>query len=147
MMDSLAQIDISDAIDQLKQYGLRITRNREKLLGVLISSDHPLSADELRRKAGFTSTDLVTVYRNLEAFQGAGILQRIPLEDGSQLFELTNLDDHYHHLICRQCHKTERLEVCLGGELSNKAEGMGYTKIAHVLEVYGLCGPCTTANE
>ena len=82
---------------------------------------------------------------NLEAFQSAGLLQRIPLENGSQLFELTDLNDHYHHLICRECHKTERLEVCLGEQLSKKAKTLGYSQIAHVLEVYGLCRECSCA--
>ncbi len=119
-----------------------MTRNRENLVEVLARAEQPLSADELRQKAGFAETDLVTVYRNLEAFQSAGILQRIPLENGSQLFELTDLGDHYHHLICRECHKTERLDVCLGDELSRQAMLMGYKHIKHVLEVYGVCGDC-----
>ena len=127
---------------RLYKCGLRLTRNRENLVEVLARAEQPLSADELRQKAGFSETDLVTVYRNLEAFQSAGILQRIPLENGSQLFELTDLDDHYHHLICRQCHKTERLDVCLGDQLSKQAASLGYMQIKHVLEVYGICGEC-----
>jgi len=146
-MSFSVQIDISEVLGRLKQCGLRVTRNREKLVEILIDSQQPLSADELRQKAGFAATDLVTVYRNLEAFQSAGILQRIPLENGSQLFELTDLNDHYHHLICRECHKTERLEVCLGSQLSEKAKSMGYSQIAHVLEVYGLCNMCASANK
>ena len=144
-MTSSVKIGLSDVLERLRQCGLRMTRNRESLVEVLIGSDHPLSADEIREKAGFASTDLVTVYRNLEAFQSAGLLQRIPLENGSQLFELTDLNDHYHHLICRECHKTERLEVCLGEKLSKKAETLGYTQIAHVLEVYGICGACASS--
>ena len=102
-MTSSVKIGLSDVLERLRQCGLRMTRNRESLVEVLIGSDHPLSADEIREKAGFASTDLVTVYRNLEAFQSAGLLQRIPLENGSQLFELTDLNDHYHHLIYATC--------------------------------------------
>jgi len=146
-MVSTSKTDISGILGRLKECGLRMTRNREQLIKALIDSDHPLSADELRQVAGFSSTDLVTVYRNLEAFQSVGILQRIPLENGSQLFELTELDDHYHHLICRECHKTERLEVCLGEQLSEKAKTLGYSQIAHVLEVYGICSECSTETS
>ena len=141
MIDA-SKIDISKILQRLKECDLRLTRNRENLVEVLARAEQPLSADELRQKAGFAETDLVTVYRNLEAFQSAGILQRIPLENGSQLFELTDLDDHFHHLICRQCHKTERLDVCLGGQLSKQAASLGYRQIKHVLEVYGICGDC-----
>ena len=141
-MTDASKTDISRILQRLKECGLRLTRNRENLVEVLARAEQPLSADELRQKAGFAETDLVTVYRNLEAFQSAGILQRIPLENGSQLFELTDLDDHYHHLICRQCHKTERLDVCLGAQLSKQAASLGYMQIKHVLEVYGICGEC-----
>ncbi len=144
-MASAVTTELSDILERLKQCGLRMTRNRQKLVEVLMESGRPLSADEIREAAGFASTDLVTVYRNLEAFQSAGLLQRIPLENGSQLFELTDLNDHYHHLICRECHKTERLEVCLGEQLSKKAKTLGYSQIAHVLEVYGLCRECSCA--
>ena len=141
-MTDASKTDISRILQRLKECGLRLTRNRENLVEVLARAEQPLSADELRQKAGVAETDLVTVYRNLEAFQSAGILQRIPLENGSQLFELTDLDDHYHHLICRQCHKTERLDVCLGDQLSKQAASLGYMQIKHVLEVYGICGEC-----
>ena len=129
-------------LQRLKDCGLRLTRNRKNLVEALARAEHPLSAGELRQKAGFSETDLVTVYRNLERFQSAGILQRIPLENGSQLFELTDLDDHFHHLICRECHKTERLDICLGDQLSRQATLMGYKQVKHVLEVYGVCGDC-----
>lgn len=143
-MTDASKTDTSRILQRLKECGLRLTRNRENLVEVLARAEQPLSADELRQKAGFAETDLVTVYRNLEAFQSAGILQRIPLENGSQLFELTDLDDHYHHLICRQCHKAERLDVCLGDQLSKQAASLGYMQIKHVLEVYGICGDCAT---
>ena len=141
-MTDASKTHISRILQRLKECGLRLTRNRENLVEVLARAEQPLRADELRQKAGFAETDLVTVYRNLEAFQSAGILQRIPLENGSQLFELTDLGDHYHHLICRQCHKTERLDVCLGDQLSKQAASLGYMQIKHVLEVYGICGEC-----
>ena len=143
-MTDVSKTDISRILQRLKECGLRLTRNRENLVEVLARAEQPLSADELRQKAGFAETDLVTVYRNLEAFQSAGILQRVPLENGSQLFELTDFGDHYHHLICRECHKTERLDVCLGDKLSRQAMLMGYKQIKHVLEVYGVCGDCNS---
>ena len=143
-MTDASKTDNHRILQRLKECGLRLTRNRENLVGVLARAEQPLSADELRQKAMFAETDLATVYRNLDAFQNAGILQRIPLENGSQLFELTDLDDHYHHLICRECHKTERLDICIGDKLSKQAASLGYMQIKHVLEVYGVCGDCNS---
>ncbi|MGJ8637872.1 MAG: Fur family transcriptional regulator [Opitutaceae bacterium] len=131
-------------IQRLKENGGRMTKKRECILGALLTLDRPGSAEEIRERADLPASDLVTIYRNLETFEGLGVLQRVPLENGTQLFELTAPDDHYHHLICRKCHKTERLDVCVNHALVEKAKAQGYSKIAHVLEVYGVCEDCST---
>lgn len=129
-------------IQRLKASGGRMTKKREQVLGALFTFDRPAGAEEIRERAELPPTDLVTVYRNLETFEGLGVLQRVPLENGTQLFELTGPDEHYHHLICRKCHKTERLDICLGHEVVKRAKSHGYSKIAHLMEVYGVCEEC-----
>ncbi|WOO39906.1 Fur family transcriptional regulator [Rubellicoccus peritrichatus] len=121
---------------------LRMTRKRERLLGALVAIDRPVSAAELRDKADLPESDLVTVYRTLEAFEGIGIIQRIPLEDSGYLFELTEPDDHHHHFMCRECHRTERLDFCLAQELEAQAQKLGFTEVTHMMEVYGICEDC-----
>ncbi len=119
-----------------------MTKKRECVLEALFTFDRPAAAEEIRERAGLPASDLVTVYRNLETFEGLGVLQRVPLENGTQLFELTAPDEHYHHLICRECHKTERLDICVGHEVVKTAKAHGYSKIAHLMEVYGVCDEC-----
>lgn len=119
-----------------------MTKKRERVLGALLTMDRPASAEEIRERAELPPSDLVTVYRNLETFEGLGVLQRVLLENGTQLFELTAPDEHYHHLICRECHKAERLDVCVGQEVVKKAKARGYSEIAHLMEVYGVCKDC-----
>ncbi|ADE55050.1 Fur family transcriptional regulator [Coraliomargarita akajimensis] len=130
-------------LDALKASGARMTKKRERILGALLTFDHPATAEEIRERAELPPTDLVTVYRNLETFESIHALQRIPLENGTQIFELTAPGEHYHHLICRECHKAERLDVCVGKEAASKARAKGFTEIAHVLEVYGICEDCS----
>mgnify|MGYP001800565215 CR=1 FL=1 len=131
-------------IERLKTSGGRMTKKRERVLGALFTMDRPASAEEIRKRAKFPESDLVTVYRNLETFEKLGMLQRVPLENGTQLFELTAPDEHYHHLICRECHKAERLDICVTHELVDKAKSQGYSQIAHVMEVYGICEECAS---
>ena len=126
---------------------LRVTRKRERLLGALVTTDRPVSAAVLRDKAGLPESDLVTVYRTLEAFEKIGIIQRIPLEENGCLFELTEPDDHHHHFVCRECHRTERLDLCLANELEEQARKLGFTQISHLMEVYGLCEDCRPARS
>jgi len=132
------------AVRRLRAHGCRITRKRRRLLRALIGFDHPASAEEIRRRAEWPASDLVTVYRNLDAFGRAGLVQRLPLEDGTHLFELTAPDEHFHHVICRSCHRAERLDACVGERLFEEARARGYSRIGHVMEIYGLCPGCAS---
>ena len=133
-------------LQSIERSSLRMTRKRERLLGALVATDRPISAAALRDSAGLPESDLVTVYRTLEAFENIGVVQRIPLEDKGCLFELTELNDHHHHFVCRECHRTERLDLCLGKELEERAQKLGFTEINHLMEVYGLCEDCHPAT-
>ena len=133
-------------LQTLEQGPLRMTRKRERILAALLSVDRPVSAAALREKAELPVSDLVTVYRTLEAFEGIGILQRIPLEENGCLFELTEPDDHHHHFVCRECHRTERLDICIASELESRAKELGFTQVTHLMEVYGLCEDCQPAS-
>ena len=135
--------DLEAILNRLRERKMRVTKNRERVIGALLTAEKPLNAEEIRERGDL---DLVTVYRNVEAFEQAGVLQRIPLENGTQIFELTAPDEHYHHLVCRECHQAERLDVCVGEEMRKVAKANGYSHIAHVLEVYGLCRECVEDN-
>lgn len=129
-------------LERLRAKGGRMTKKRERILGALLTFDRPAAAEEIRERAELPASDLVTIYRNLETFERLGVLQRVPLENGTQLFELTAPDEHYHHLICRSCHKTERIDLCVSKEVVQRAKAHGYSQIAHLMEVYGLCAEC-----
>lgn len=123
---------------------MRLTNPRKRLIEVLESAKRPLSAEEILRFDGSGSLDLVTIYRNMAVFCELGFTQTIQLETGKQLFELKQGDhDHHHHIVCRQCHRVVRLDLCFGGELEKYAREMGYTDVTHTFEVFGVCEDCT----
>tara|TARA_B100001057_G_scaffold498131_1_gene604230 strand:- start:588 stop:1019 length:432 start_codon:yes stop_codon:yes gene_type:complete len=130
------------AIDSLKKERLRITEPRKALLQLLDGAPKPLSAEELHDALGAEEFDLVTIYRNLDAFENAGIVNRIPTESGKSLYELNAEQHHYHHIICRKCHRTEKLDTCEIEKLEKLASDLGYSEVTHVLELYGVCETC-----
>lgn len=134
---------MSAGIDRLKQANLRVTQPRRHLLEVLEQADRPYSAEELLSKAESGSLDLVTIYRNMTIFAEHGLVQVIQLESGKQLFELHVDGDHHHHIICRECHDTVRLDLCFGGELEKLAKSCGFSELNHTIEVFGLCAKCS----
>ena len=131
------------ALDQLRRSRLRVTEARRSMLRTLSLSKVPLSADEIHRKVGAARADRVTVYRSLQAFEQAGVVQRLPLEKGRSLYALTAPGHHHHHLACRGCGAIERLGGCDAEAIESAARARGYTQLSHVLEIHGLCPRCS----
>ncbi|MEM9227027.1 MAG: Fur family transcriptional regulator [Verrucomicrobiota bacterium] len=138
----MSKPDYDHAIDVLRREHYRITEPRKAMLSVLVDAPKPLSAEELHARISQTKADLVTVYRSLESFEKAGIVQSFNLESGKSLYELVEENHHHHHIICRKCHRAEKLDFCEAEKLESLAKALGYTEIKHVLELYGLCEDC-----
>lgn len=133
---SLAELE-----EYLASKGFKLTGQRRALLKVLWEADCCLTAQELfnrvaRAKPG---TNFSTVYRNLEALSSLGIICLVNTGQQANAFEL-NLDgSHHHHIICRVCGRTRRIDFC-PFEAWPGAEGFISTE--HKFEVYGYCETC-----
>ena len=127
---------------QLSEAGLRITKQRKALLSTLVEADSPLSADETHAQLAKGTCDLVTVYRSLEQFEKIGVLQLGVRENGTKVYCLSHGHDHHHHLTCRSCGRTERVDLCMGDELEKVGKSYGFTDMTHVMEVFGTCPDC-----
>jgi len=122
----------------LRNAGIRVTRQRVALLGVLADAkDHP-DAVELheRAKAIESSVSLATVYRTLSVLEAEGVVHRHAFEGGGARFETTHEEHHDHILdvdtgevIEFQSDKIEQLQDEIAREL-------GYDVVHHRLELY-----------
>ncbi len=134
---------ISESVARVSSLGMRVTGARQSIIEILTDAQTPLSVEELlARSSG--RFDLVTVYRNMDVFVENGIVDRIILENGKALFSLADTTDHAHHIVCRECHKAERINFCMGGELERYASSRGFSELSHTIEVFGLCMACSS---
>ena len=131
-----------EAVATLRTAGLRITEQRRSILRVLAKADGTLSAEETFETLDPETCDVVTVYRCLESFERTGAVQRGVRENGTKVYCLAHGADHHHHLTCRSCGRTERIDVCVDADLAQLAEERGFVEVSHVLEVFGLCSDC-----
>jgi Fur family peroxide stress response transcriptional regulator len=87
-----------EALDEaLAQHGLRSTKQREHVFGVLLTKrDHP-SADEVytRSKSGMPGISLATVYNCLETLVACGLVKQVNHERESTRY-CPNLAHHAH---------------------------------------------------
>ena len=134
---------IEEAINNLAAAGLRVTRQRRAMLDVLSKVTKPLSAEETYSHLKEGSCDLVTVYRSLEQLERVGVVQLGVRENGTKVYCLSHGNDHHHHLTCRSCGRTERVDVCMGEELEKVGIAFGFSELSHVMELFGLCPECT----
>jgi len=84
--------------NRLRESGLRPTRQREELAGLLFASgDRHVTAEALHREAMLAGTQvsLATVYNTLHQFTQAGLLREVVVDSGRAYFD-TNTSRHHH---------------------------------------------------
>ncbi len=122
----------------LRKAGIRVTRQRVALLGVLADADDHPDAIELHARAREVepSVSLATVYRTLSVLEEGGVVHRHSFDGGGARFETTHEAHHDHILdldtgevIEFQSDKIEQLQDAIAREL-------GYEVVHHRLDLY-----------
>lgn len=128
----------------LKSSGLRATQPRLRVLAVLEESTYPLSVADIASVLVKPRVDQVTVYRTLETFVQAGLVQHLELHQGRSFFEIATRE-HHHHLVCRSCGRVEDVEGCEMDSMERKVARKSKhfsTVSSHALEFFGDCNGC-----
>jgi len=133
---------VKNSLTRLSKAGLRRTKQRQAMIELLVEAQTPLSAEDTFAQLPKGTCDLVTVYRSLDQLERSGILQLGVRENGTKVYCLSHGHDHHHHLTCRACGRTERVDVCMVDELEKVGRSLGYTKLSHVMELFGNCPDC-----
>jgi Fur family ferric uptake transcriptional regulator len=143
--DSKPSLFLSGALATLQKANFSRTKNREILLEFLIEKHGPFSIEEIHRALKRQELDLVTIYRSMQAFEEALLVRRCDFGDGIARFEFQEEGGHHHHhVICKKCKKAENLEHCELPKLENRVKRLGYSKIQHSLEFFGICKDCSS---
>lgn len=128
----------------------RNTAQRAAILRLLGGTDEFISAQELHaslRGEGLT-VGLATVYRALQDMAGAGDLDTVRKDSGEVLYRQCADATHHHHLVCRNCGRTEEIEA---PEVESWARGVaaehGFVDLDHEIELFGLCPQCAAERQ
>jgi Fe2+ or Zn2+ uptake regulation protein len=125
----------------LKEYNLRATQPRLRILEELSQTDHPITIDDLQKSLG-VNMETSTLYRSLKKMSDAGIVYQTDFRDGKAYFELQ--DKHHHHVTCTKCGTREDIDICIAKEISpleKKLKQFQNIK-SHMLEFFGVCNKC-----
>ena len=147
--------DLEGAISALRAQGLRISMTRRRILQALFVAPGPLSADRIVEEAGSipangtgksSSLDAASVYRNLEAFERAGVVRHVHLGHGPGLYALVG-EGEREYLYCERCHTAVGVAPTQLDEFRELIlERFGHSaRFAH-FPIVGVCKRCSEAN-
>lgn len=139
---------LQDALDTLKQSGVRITPQRHAILNYLVTSEAHPTADEIYKSlaSNFPNMSVATVYNNLRVFLSVGLIKELTYGDASSRFDFIT-HDHYH-IICDSCGDIVDFQYPGLEEVEQLAAHItGFKVNSHRLEVYGTCPTCLATKE
>ena len=123
----------------LREAGVRITRPRRVIVGILSDTgDHPDAMEIFNRAIAIDpSISLSTVYRTMKLLEGIGAIHRHAFEGGPSRFEPA-IGEHHDHLIDIDTGDVIEFHSQRIEELQQEiARSLGYDIVHHRLELYG----------
>lgn len=133
--------ETTDAIEHLREQGLRITQLRRELIDFILSQSGHWSMQEMVEnvQAKMPSVGVATVYRTVNLLVEEHFVSKTMVEDGYARFEVTP-EDHHDHMTCVTCGKIFEFENEQIERLQNKvAKDLGFELADHRMELFGNC--------
>src|SRR5204862_4115274 len=96
--------DVEAALGIVRLHGLRASSARRLVLEALFAAEGPVPAEAIAAGLGgrLPSSDLASVYRNLETLEELGLVRHLHLGHGPALFALVR-DEAREYLLCERC--------------------------------------------
>jgi Fur family ferric uptake transcriptional regulator len=145
---SIPAESVEDAVDALRDRGLRVSSARRLVLESLFLAERPLSAEEIAdgMPGRLPRSDLASVYRNLETLEEIGLVRHVHLGHGPGLYGLAG-DEEREYLVCERC---DAVRVVPAGELDGVRslirERLGFEARFRHFPIVGLCASCTAGE-
>jgi Fur family transcriptional regulator, peroxide stress response regulator len=136
---------LKEALESLKETGVRITPQRHAILEYLINTmSHPTADDIYKALEGkFPNMSVATVYNNLRVFREIGLVSELTFGDASSRFDFVTT--RHYHVICEKCGKIVDFHYPGLDEVEHLASHVTDFKVeTHRLEIYGTCPDCTS---
>lgn len=141
--------------DEIKKAGLRATSPRIHILRLFSTvknkpasrHGHHMSAEDVYKTLLQEGEEisLATVYRVLNQFVTAGLLNKHHFESGMAIYELAH-GEHHDHLVCTRCNRIiEFVDPIIEQRQHNLATENGFNMTDHSLIIYGICAQCHRA--
>ncbi len=132
---------------ELSARGVRLTRQRRTILGVMETAKRHLDASQILRKAKTLQPEIdrVTVYRTLGLLKRHGLIDELDLMhmEGEKHFYERRTPREHMHMTCLGCGKVTEFESRLFDKLKRQIETECQFRIMVArMELGGYCAKC-----
>jgi Fe2+ or Zn2+ uptake regulation protein len=144
-MASYGTVKVSPEVAQrLAASGIRLTKQREEVFGLLLQKrDHPTATEVfLRAKKHMPSISLATIYNCLEALVDCGLVKQVNLDRAPTRF-CANLLEH-SHFYCESCGAISDVETPFKGTWNLPP---GFVVAEAEVSLRGFCAKCSTEHH
>jgi Fur family ferric uptake transcriptional regulator len=128
---------LEDALDRCQNLGMRVSRQRHSILELLWQAKEHLSAREIYDRLNQQGKNIghTSVYQNLEALSGQGIIECVERCDG-RLYG--HISDSHSHINCLDTQQIIDVHIQLPPDLIQKIEQEAGVKITdYRINFYG----------
>ena len=138
---------MSSLREPLRKHGIRLTRQRELLFGLIHNSHTHLNAEQLFELAKQSDPKInrVTVYRTLKVLKEQGLVDELDLMhyEGEHHYYETRLKREHAHIVCMGCGSVVEYFGSPLQQIKEEVESQFGFRI-HVArtEVGGICADC-----
>lgn len=129
----------------LREHRQPVTRQREKVAELVLTSTDHLSAEQIRERleAAGTTVGLATIYRTLDLLLESGVVRDSAFGQRYRRYEPRSAEGPHGHLICVRCGRVEEFtHERLERMLPIIADEHGFQAERHQVELYGVCREC-----
>jgi len=140
-MAGCSAVKVSPEVAQrLAASGIRLTRQREEVFGLLLQRrDHPTATEVfLRAKKHMPSISLATIYNCLEALVDSGLVKQVNLDRAPTRY-CANLLEH-SHFYCESCGTISDVETPFNGTWNLPP---GFVVAQAEVSLRGRCAKCS----
>jgi Fur family ferric uptake transcriptional regulator len=131
-------------IEGLRTRGYRLTPQREMIIEAVAHSRKHLSAEDIFNavQAHTSAMNIATVYRTLDLLVEEGLISRIDVGGGRELYATDHHGPHLH-LACRRCGAVIEADQSLIQPLDKKLQDAhGFKPDLEHISLFGLCEDC-----
>lgn len=128
---------LDDALERCQVLGMRLSRQRRYILELLWDAQEHLTAREIYDRLNHQGKDIghTSVYQNLEALSGQGIIECIERADG-RLYG--NISDSHSHVNCLDTNQILDVHIELPPSLLQQIEAQTGVRITdYHIDFYG----------